>query len=315
MKRAFRHVRELWPGPGLWLPVPFVVWSLACWLHGERRWELIVFAVGMPLLAYLNARTKKLFTGIYPMALLGLIYDAMRFVQYAGITPERVHVCDLREIDMRLASVSLNGVRASVHDYFQAHATLVLDVVCAIPYGIFMYVTLAFAVVLYLRDYARLKRFAWVFFFLNIAGFVTYHIYPAAPPWYYHLHGCTVDLATRASEGPNLARVDRWLGVPYFAGFYGRSNDVFGAVPSLHIGYPLMIVIYAWPMTRAVGRSLAVAFFASMCFAAVYLDHHWVVDVILGVVYTAVVEVLVRAWARLPNARSESELVRAAPDS
>ena len=61
----------------------------------------------------------------------------------------------------------------------------------------------------------------WSFFVLNIAGFVTYHLYPAAPPWYFHLHGCTVDLAAPASAGPNLTRVDAWLGISYFAGFTG----------------------------------------------------------------------------------------------
>jgi hypothetical protein len=314
--RVVRHVRQLWPGLGLWLPVPFVAWAVACFVQGERRWELVLFAVGMPLLAYANASTKRLFAGIFPMALLALIYDAMRFVRNAGITPERVHVCDLRALDMRVASVYVNGARTSVHDFFQAHATKALDLLCAVPYGVFLYVTVAFAVVLYVRDYAALQRFAWTFFFLNIAGFVTYHIYPAAPPWYYHLHGCAVDLASGASEGPNLARVDRWLGISYFAGFYGRSNDVFGAVPSLHVGYPLMIAIYAWPMTRVFGRMLALGFFASMCFAAIYLDHHWVVDVILGVVYTLIVEMCVRAWAtRSPSSGPENELVRAASDS
>jgi hypothetical protein len=315
LPRVVRHVRQLWPGPGVWLPVPFVLWSVACLVQGERRWELLLFAIGMPLLAYTNANTKRLFAGIFPMALLALVYDAMRFVQYVGITPERVHVCDLRELDMQIASVTLNGTRASLHDYFQAHASEALDLICAIPYGTFLIVTVAFAVVLYLCDYARLQRFAWTFFLVNIAGFVTYHVYPAAPPWYYHLHGCSVDLATRASEGPNLARVDRWLGVSYFAGFYGRSNDVFGAVPSLHIGYPLLIAIYAWPMTRVLGRTLALGFFAWMCFAAVYLDHHWVVDVILGVIYTVVVEMCLRIWTRSPSSSVEDGLVRAASDS
>jgi hypothetical protein len=315
MTPLVRHVRQLWPGPGVWLPLPFVLWSLGCLLHGERRWELGVFAIGMPLLAYTNAHTKRLFAGIFPMALLALVYDAMRFVQNVGLTADRVHVCDLRALDMKLASVQIEGVRSSVHDYFQLHATQTLDLLCAIPYGIFMYVSLAFAVLLYFRDYARLQRFAWCFFILNIAGFVTYHIYPAAPPWYYHAHGCTVDLASRASEGPNLARVDRWLGVSYFAGFYGRANDVFGAVPSLHVGYPLMIVLYAWPMTRAFGRTLALAFFLAMCFSAVYLDHHWIADVLLGVVYTLVVEFSLRAWGRLSTHDTERALARAAPDS
>lgn len=289
MTRAVRHIRALWPGAGVWLPVPFIAWAVGCWLHGEARWELGLFAFLLPFLAYWSARTKRLFLGILPMAFLALVYDGMRFVQNLGLAPERVHVCDLRALDIQLL-----GSHVSVHDYLQAHANKALDLLCAIPYGIFLYVTVAFAIVLYIRDYPSLRRFAWTFFWLNIAGFITYHIYPAAPPWYYHAHGCAVDLSVHASEGPNLARVDHWLGVAYFAGFYGRSNDVFGAVPSLHVGYPLMILIYAWPLSGGVGRALALLFFLAMCFAAIYLDHHWVIDVLLGVLYTLLVELALR---------------------
>ncbi len=36
------------------------------------------------------------------------------------------------------------------------------------------------------------------------------------------------------------------------------------------------------------GAVAAVAFFTCMSFAAVYLDHHWVVDVLLGWLYCGV---------------------------
>jgi membrane-associated phospholipid phosphatase len=118
-----------------------------------------------------------------------------------------------------------------------------------------------------------------------VAGFVTYHIYPAAPPWYYHSHGCVVDLGASASAGPNLARVDELLGVHYFTAFYGRSNDVFGAIPSLHVAYPLLIVMEGWRHHRWLLRSVTLLYFSMMCFAAVYLDHHWLIDVIVGLGY------------------------------
>jgi hypothetical protein len=116
-------------------------------------------------------------------------------------------------------------------------------------------------------------------------GFITYHVYPAAPPWYFHTHGCVVDVLARSSEGPNLARVDALLGVHYFQGLYGRSNDVFGAVPSLHVAYPLVVVLDGWRLFGRFGKIFTTSFWAVMCFAAVYLDHHWVIDVILGLIY------------------------------
>jgi len=135
---------------------------------------------------------------------------------------------------------------------------------------------------------------------LNVMALITFMVYPAAPPWYYHHYGCAVDLATHASEGPNLARVDGWLGIPFFAGMYGRSSDVFGAVPSLHVAYPLLLLIDGFRRHRWLGRVLLVWFYLSMCFAAVYLDHHWVFDIVVGSLYAVVISAIVR---RVFNAR------------
>ena len=88
------------------------------------------------------------------------------------------------------------------------------------------------------------------------------------------------------------------MGVRYFAGFYGRSNDVFGAVPSLHVAYPCLVVLFGWPVLRVLGRALALLFLASMCFSAVYLDHHWIIDVLLGLVYTVATYAVVTAVSR-----------------
>jgi hypothetical protein len=154
---------------------------------------------------------------------------------------------------------------------------------------------------MYVRDYPRMVRFAWCFFALNIAGFITYHLYPAAPPWYFHAHGCAVDIHAHASEGPALARVDSWLGVHYFAGMYGRASDVFGAMPSLHCAYAGLVVLEGWAVFGRPWRAASVGFFALMVFAAVYLDHHWVLDAVAGCAYCVVVvgvaRLATRRWA------------------
>jgi hypothetical protein len=298
--------RRLLTGAGAWLPAPFVMWSAFRFIAGDRRWELVLLAVVVPLLAYGSVKSKHLFDGLYPIGLLGLVYDAMRFVKNVGLTPERVHVCDLREIDMRIASVEIDGVRVSVHDWLQSHASLAIDVLAAVPYGIFIYIVLAFAVFLYVKDYPRMRRFGWIFLLVNLAGFATYHAYPAAPPWYFHAHGCVVDLAAHASEGPNLARVDALLGVSYFASMYGRSSDVFGAVPSLHVAYPMLVVLFGWRLFGVTARAASLLFLASMCFAAVYLDHHWITDIIVGLAYTVAIYAALESLVRYRSKRAVS---------
>jgi inositol phosphorylceramide synthase catalytic subunit len=309
---ALGHVRRLWPGPGVWLPLPFVAWSLGCILAGKGRWEHVGLMVVAPVLAFASAATKKLFVGILPMGFLGLVYDAMRWVKDVGVTPARVHLCDLRALDMRIASATVGGERGSVHDWLQAHASTPLDLIGAVPYGTFLYVAIGFAIFLYVKDYERMRRFGWAFLAVNLVGFATYHLYPAAPPWYFHAHGCTVDMAAHASEGPNLARVDALLGIHYFHDFYGRAADVFGAVPSLHVSYPLLIVLFGWPIMRWPGRVFTIAFLLMMCGAAVYLDHHWIVDVLLGLAYAAAVHgVSVLAARRGEVMRATAESPRA----
>ena len=275
---------------------PFVLWPLYVLSRGEVRWEMITVMVLVPVLAFTR---RKLFTGLFPLALVAFLYDTMRFVKNVGLTPERVHVCDLREAEMALFGVAVgDGPMGTLHDLVQARPSLALDALCAFPYGTYIYAVIGAAVYLYRRDFLRMQRFAWTFLLLNLAGFATYHLYPAAPPWYFHAHGCVVDLAAHASAGPNLSRVDALMGVDYFHGFYGRSNDIFGAVPSLHVAYPTLLAIETWPYLRLPLRVVAVAYATLMCVAAVYLDHHWVIDVLVGLAYTAALLTLVRRFFR-----------------
>jgi hypothetical protein len=288
-------MRALWPRWTLVPPLPFVLWPLYCFSRGEMgRVELWVMALLGGVLPYINHRTKKLFVGIYPLMLVGPLYDSMRFIQNLGITPERVHLCDLRAHEIALFGITYKGQPATLHDWLQDHHTTALDILFSIPYGTFIEAAVAAGIYLYIKDYAAMRRFTLAFFLLNVAGFTTYHLYPAAPPWWFHAHGCFVDLAGPPSEGPNLARVDALLGIRYFGGFYGRSHDIFGAVPSLHVAYPLLITLEGWKSFSKILRACSVTFFVLMCCAAVYLDHHWVIDVCLGLLYTVIVVTLLR---------------------
>jgi membrane-associated phospholipid phosphatase len=295
--RIWRHLRALWPGFTITTPLPFVLHAGWAASAGRFRWEnaavlglvLVLFAVG--------PRTKKLLLGAYPIGLVGVLYDGMKAVKNVGVSVDRVHLCDLRSAEGSLFGVSMNGDRVTPQDWFREHPSAVLDALCAVPYATFVLVCIAFAVWLFFRDYARMVRFTWCFLALNLAGFVTYHAFPAAPPWYYHSHGCVIDVLARASEGPALARVDARLGIRYFGAMYGRSSVVFGAMPSLHVAYVLLVALEGWTVFTLPGRVASFGFFTLMCFSAVYLDHHWVLDVLAGIAY-AVTVVVASRWAR-----------------
>jgi len=78
-------------------------------------------------------------------------------------------------------------------------------------------------------------------------------------------------------------------------------------VPSLHVAYPLLIALegfrgfaklrrarfLVWPL-----RVVAALFFACMVGAAVYLDHHWIIDVVVGIGYALVAFTVFRTLSR-----------------
>jgi membrane-associated phospholipid phosphatase len=232
---------------------------------------------------------RRLVGGAYPMGLVAVLYAAMRRVQNVGVSPATVHLCDVHARELALFGVPLGGALVTPSDWWLAHPCRALDALCAFPYATFLLACVGFAAWLARRDDRRMERFAWCFFALNLVGFATYHLYPAAPPWYFHAHGCTVDTSALASEGPALARFDAWTGVPYFARMYSGSSAVFGAIPSLHVAYALLIAVEGWDLFSAPWRAASMGFFLLMCFAAVYLDHHWIEDVVAGAALSLVV--------------------------
>lgn len=297
MMRLWAHMRRLWPRWTLLPPAPFILYGLVMLLRGELRWDHVAMMILVPALAYTSEKSKKLCEASYAMGLVGLFYDAMRYFRNVGVSPERVHLCDLRAMEIKLFGVTMGGERVTVHDWFLTHHWDALDLWCAVPYGTFIFASLGCAVVLYGRDYRAVQHFAWGFFLMNVVGFATYHIYPAAPPWYYHAHGCFVDMAANPQAGPRLEHVDAMLGFDYFRGMYARSSDIYGAVPSLHVAYPGLILLNGFRLFKLPGKVFSIVFFVSMCFAAVYLDHHWIIDIVLGLVYCLAAWAFVRFMA------------------
>lgn len=275
-----RRVCAVPRGALLWV-LPFVAYASFSFLRSDLRFDHIAVLVIVATLACASQRTNDLLRGLYPIGLVFILYDGMRPYQRVGLTPERVLLCDLRAVEASL----FGSDGRTVHDYWQTHASTALDVICAVPYGTFILWSALGGVWLYLKDRPAMKRFMWGFLLMNVAGFITYHVLPAAPPWYFHAYGCNVDLATKATEGPALARVDALIGVSYFHGMYGKASSVFGALPSLHCAYPFLLVLVGWRSFGPTLRIAALSYYALMVFSAVYLDHHWIIDALLGSAY------------------------------
>jgi membrane-associated phospholipid phosphatase len=101
-------------------------------------------------------------------------------------------------------------------------------------------------------------------------------------------------------------RFDHLIGIPLMQGFYGKSADVFGAIPSLHIVYPFLAIVYGWKLRRF--RFISMPYFLLVCFAAVYLNHHYLLDIFIGLgIALAVMAVARLAFGAVEVRRSPAE--------
>lgn len=132
---------------------------------------------------------------------------------------------------------------------------------------------------------------------MSLLGFVTYYIYPVAPPWYVEQYGLGPAVLDAPGSAARLAAVDALLGVDFFTSAYSRNANIFAALPSMHSVYPLVAWIYARKAFRR-AHWLVCGLWLLVCFSAIYLNHHYVIDLLAALVLTLVAYGVVELVAR-----------------
>jgi membrane-associated phospholipid phosphatase len=215
---------------------------------------------------------------IAPIAAAGLLYQLLRgLFHYRGT----IHVGDLFDYEARLFSVSTADGPRAISEVIARHTSPWLDAVCGATYFFFLAEVVVIAIVLFFRSRPKALELSLGFLFVNMIGWSIWFVYPAAPPWYVDQFGTGPALLDVVSSPAGLARVDAWLGLPVATAFYSKSANVFGAMPSLHVAYATLVAFVAAPFGRWL-RAGTLAFALSMAFSAVYLRHHYLLDVLAG---------------------------------
>ncbi|NPC77037.1 inositol phosphorylceramide synthase, partial [Pyxidicoccus fallax] len=227
--------------------------------------------------AWAGPRTRRFLAGGFPLWLTGMLLDSQALWLFLR---GPIHTGDLWELERQLFPAP-----GGTHwpEWWATRFHPVLDFFCGFSYAAYLYEVFVVAIFFFVKKDARFEKLCWAFLVVNALGVVTYLVYPAAPPWYILQYGPgPANLAALPSPA-GTARFDALLGISYFAGFYGRNPNVFGAMPSLHAAYPFMVTLFVWPLGWK-WRVPAALFAALVAFSAVYLTHHYILDVLAGFV-------------------------------
>lgn len=252
--------------------------------------------------------TRKFALALTPWLVFACSYDGMRLLPNYEVNP--IDTRGIYEAEKSLFGIGTAAGTLIPGEWFNLHNCAFADFMAGFFYLCWVPVPLGFAIYLYLKDKREMYlRFSLAFLFVNLVGFVGYYIHPAAPPWYVIEHGFTPILNTPGSVA-GLGRFDALVGAPVFHSIYCNNSNVFAAVPSLHAAYMLVATIYA-VISRQ--NKLCIGIFAFICmgiwWTAVYSTHHYIIDVLLGILTTIVAllileRLLLRAeWAKRFMAR------------
>ncbi|GME89443.1 unnamed protein product [[Candida] boidinii] len=161
----------------------------------------------------------------------------------------------------------------------------------------FSYVLLHFlnpiltAVYLYVfQTQGALKYYSFALGLQNIMGVLTHLTFPNAPPWFIHLYG---ENATANYDMPGyaagLTRVDVALGTHLNSNGFHKSPIVFGALPSLHSAMAVLSFFFICYYTRwYIPKILMFSFVIFQWWVTMYLDHHWRLDLFIGLIYSLI---------------------------
>lgn len=275
------------------------------------RPEHVALCLLVLVLAWSGPRGRRFTALTAPMALSGVAYDLLRLVKHWRA--ESIHVADLWHAEATLFPWPGEG---SLGDAIARTTHPALDVLTGGVYITYLPVAVGVAGWLYLRSKRQMATLSWSFALISVLGWAIWLAWPAAPPWYVDAHGVGPAILDAPASPAGGARFDRLLDVNVFGAFYGRSWNVFGAMPSLHVGYAVVVAAAAWPLGGWLRRSTA-AYAAAMAFGAVYLRHHYLLDVVAGLALAlacnrAVVAALdAVARRKLPDPPSDKEVSHA----
>lgn len=275
-----------------------LVLAVALLVYKRTFWTPDTLFIVLLAVSVVFGQTRAFLVRFLPLVSLLLLYELFRGV--ADDLNGTVHFTEMIDADRWLFFGSLPTV--VLQEWWWHGVVRWYDFYFYFLYTIHFLMPLGLAVLLWKKAPRHYWPFVWGLVGLSFAAFVTYILYPAAPPWMAKDLGIIAEPLHRVSS-------DIWaaMGIQNFSEVYSRlpANPV-AAVPSLHSAYPLLFSLF---ILRAFGwrRYWWVLLYPiSMWVGVTYMGEHYVIDVVLGAMYAWIayaVSVRYFAWYRQPGSR------------
>jgi membrane-associated phospholipid phosphatase len=265
------------------------------WLFAWVLAALVVLSLGD-----LRRRLRAVVVDWLPLMAVLLLYDLSNGVREAlGVGP---HVLPQLHADRMLADGTLPtlALQHSLYTFGHPHWW---DYAAFAVYLTHFFVTLAVAVAVWQLAHEQFRRLRTLVVALASAGFVTYVLFPAVPPWLAAIDGHLAPVHRIVAEMWGHVELQ-----PALALFENRDpfyNEV-AAVPSLHAAYPVLLLLFFWPAGRWPRLGLG-AYALAMALTLVYTGEHYVSDILAGWAYAGLTFAAVTASSRAPLRRARLE--------
>lgn len=256
-----------------------VVGTVACFVIFVREPSFPtpdkLFVVAL-FIAMMFRQATKLFMRLFPFIALLLVYESLR-----GLAPylnTKVNFMFMIHADKALFFGQLPTVW--LQKYLWHGHVMWYDFVLYLAYMLHFVLPLILAVVIWKKREREYMRYITTYVLLSFAGFITYVLFPAAPPWMAAEKGLLGPMTRISSQ------VFASLGIHDFPSLYNKiSPNAVAAVPSLHAAYATLFALFVTKLFIGKWRYFSWIYPAMIWFGTVYQGEHYAIDAILGILY------------------------------
>ncbi|MBN1439081.1 MAG: phosphatase PAP2 family protein [Anaerolineales bacterium] len=264
-KRRFQYQRQI-------LAVQFVmiaVMSLFILAGGKLPgWDMLGLLLFALFLWFMRGRIR--FLDFSPFLLMLFTYEVIRSVILA-VGTKHMHITDIAAWERALFA-GIVPASALQQAFGAAAFTGLLDVVTNAFYMTHFFSVIVVGFILWRVRKAHYWAYMMGLIVLSYTAFLTYVVFPAAPPWWASMHGYL------RGHPVNL---DHSLLSPGY--IYATANPLC-AMPSVHTAWPVYLFfycLYVWGR-----KALPVVILpVGVAVSSVYLGHHYIVDILGGIGY------------------------------